>query len=206
MTVISTTAVLDLGVICYIESTILDVRCAPSLSNSANDDTYMQLTDNPYDKYEETIMQLADQLTPILIGWRLKGIETPKPPMGISVAYCCLKGLVCDKCMEQIPDVLSLATKASVTALAALWTINGVDEELASTFTFIICMQVHREYRRLDPMYLTRSARAPSLMIAALKGTELADSFEINVRDYLIDLFEGNIERFEGKIDHDMTV
>jgi len=206
MTVISTTAVLGLGVICYIESRIIDVICVPYLSNSVNDDTNMQLTDNPYDKYEEVLMQLADKVTPLILSWRIKGVETPWSPTSISVHYCCEKGLVCDNCVKQLPKVLIKTNQAVITALVSICLIRDMDEDFPAIFAFIVCMQTHREYRRQDPLAMTRSARTPSLMIASLNSILLTDINERKMRDYLVELFRSNVDRFEGKIDHSLEL
>ncbi len=161
------------------------------------------LTDNPYDAYEEVLMQLADKITPLIFDWRVKGVETPRSPMGISVIYCCRKGLVCNKCMEHMPKPLALMNQAAVTVLLELYRYRETDEDFTATFAFILCMQIHRLYRQKDPLSITRTAKAPSLMIAALETIEFDDPAEEYMRDHLVNFFTKNIDRFEGEIDHD---
>ncbi|MCJ8293123.1 MAG: hypothetical protein MJK15_01835 [Colwellia sp.] len=164
---------------------------------------HMRLTDNPYDAYEEVLMQLADKITPLIFDWRTKGVETPRSPMGISVIYCCRKGLVCNKCMEYMPEPLALINKAVVTVLLELYQNRETNEDFTAIFAFIMCMQIHRLYRQKDPLSMTRTAKAPSLMIAALEATKFDDPAEANMRDHLVHLFTENIDRFEGEMDHD---
>ena len=161
--------------------------------------------DNPYDANEEFIMMLVDKIIPLILDWRLKGIETPKPPMHISVDYCCRKGLVCDKCMEQMPEALAGLSKTLVLALVPIYVDESLDDDLAATVAFIVCMQVHRAYRELDQNFLTRAARAPSLMMASLRDLTFSDPVDSEVRVHLAESFESNLDRFEGQIEHEFS-